>query len=119
MIGNLGGISFRHDLHTELPLRKVAALDSFVEVALMALAVLADQGFGFGIGQVPDPLLRLEMELDPIALVIGVDEAEGVAAEAVHVAISRRNAPVTHDDGDLVQRFRQRGPEVPVVLRAA
>ncbi len=65
------------------------------------------------------PCWRLEVELDPVALVVGVDEAEGVAAEAVHVAIGRRNAPVAHDDGDLVQRFRQRGPEIPVVFRAA
>lgn len=42
-----------------------------------------------------------------------------MAAEAVHVAIGRRNATVAHDDGDLVQRFRQRGPEIPVALRAA
>ena len=59
------------------------------------------------------------MELDPEALVVGVDEAESVAAEAVHVAVGRRDAPVAHDDGDLVQRFGQRGPEVPVVLGAA
>ncbi len=85
----------------------------------MTLTILADQRFGFGVAQVPDALLRLEVELDPVALVLGVDEAEGVAAEAVHVAVSRRNAPVAHHDGDLVQRFRQRGPEIPVVLGAA
>ena len=66
-----------------------------------------------------DALLRLEVELDPAALVPRVDEAEGVAAEAVHVAVGRRDAAVAHDDGDLVQCFGQRGPEVPVVLRAA
>jgi hypothetical protein len=32
-----------------------------------------------------DALLRLEVELDPEALVLRVDEAEGVRAEAVHV----------------------------------
>ena len=73
----------------------------------------------FGVGQVLDALLRLEVELDPVALVLRVDEAEGVAGEAVHVAVGGRNAAVAHDDGDLVQRFGQRGPEVPVVLRAA
>ena len=85
----------------------------------MAFAVLADDRLGFGVGQVLDALLRLEVELDPAALVLRVDEAEGVAAEAVHVAVGRRDAAVAHDDGDLVQRFGQRGPEVPVVLRAA
>ena len=42
-----------------------------------------------------------------------------MAAEAVHVAVGWRDAAVAHDDGDLVQRLGQRGPEVPVVLGAA
>ena len=65
------------------------------------------------------PCWVLEVELDPGALVCGVDEAEGVAAEAVHVAIARRDAAIAHDDRDLVQRLGQQRPEVPVVVGAA
>ena len=42
-----------------------------------------------------------------------------MAGETVHVAVGCRNAAVAHDDGDLVQGFGQRGPEIPVVLGAA
>ena len=92
---------------------------ALVQIALMALAVLGDDGLCLGVAQVLDALLRDEVELHPEALVRGVDEAEGVAAEAVHVAIGERDAAIAHDDRDLVQRLGQRGPEVPVVLRAA
>ena len=44
-----------------------------------------------------------------------IDEAEGMAAKTVHMAVCRRNAPVTHHNGDLVQCLRQGRPEVPVV----
>ncbi len=42
-----------------------------------------------------------------------------MAAEAVHVAEAARQAPVAHYHRHLVQRFRQRGPEVPVAIGAA
>jgi hypothetical protein len=64
---------------------KSPRLDGFIQVALVALAVLADQCLGLGVGEVLDALLALEVELDPEALVGRVDEAEGVRAEAVHV----------------------------------
>jgi hypothetical protein len=67
------------------------------------------------IGQVLDALLGLEVELNPESLVLGIDEDEGVASEAVHVPIGGGNAPVTHNNGYLVECLRQRGPEVPVV----
>jgi len=41
----------------------------------MALAVLADDRLGFRIGEVLDALLRSEAKLDPVALVLRVDEA--------------------------------------------
>lgn len=119
MIGHFRGIFLRHDLDEQHPPGKVPVLDALKQVTLVALAVLADHGLAFRVGQVADALLRLEVELDPVAFVAGVDEAEGVATETVHVPVGGRDAAVAHDDGDLVQRFRQRGPEVPVALRAA
>ncbi len=85
----------------------------------MAFPAFADHCLGLCIGQVFDALLGAEMEFDPAALILGIDEAEGMAAETVHVAVAGRNAPVAHDDGDLVQGLGQRGPEVPVVEGAA
>ncbi len=85
----------------------------------MALAVLADELGRLLVAEVPDALLADPVELDPGALPGGVDQAEGVAAEPVHVAVAQRDAPLAHRDGDLVERLGQQGPEVPVVLRAA
>lgn len=42
----------------------------------MRFAVLADEGFGSGIGEVLDALLGTEVEFDPATLVLRVDEAE-------------------------------------------
>jgi hypothetical protein len=82
-VGHLGGASVGYHLHLERPLREVATLDGFVQVALVALAVLADDRLGLGVGQVLDAVLGLEVEFDPEALVLGVDEAERVTAETV------------------------------------
>jgi hypothetical protein len=70
----------------------------------MALAVFSNQLFGLLIGQVPDTLTALEMELDPEALVLGIDEAESVTAEAMHVAVGAGIAAITHQEADLMQR---------------
>ncbi len=107
-----------HDLDIEGPAGEVFLLDALVKVPLVALPVLADDHLSLLVSEVLDPLLGLEMELDPEAPVLGVEEAEGVAAEAVHVAEGSGDPPVAHDDGDLVERLRQRTPEIPVVLRA-
>jgi hypothetical protein len=60
----------------ERPFRKIALFDARVEFALMALAVLADDRLGFRIGQVLDALLRSKVKLDPVALVLRVDEVK-------------------------------------------
>ena len=112
-------VLFRHDLHKQGPAREVFFLNAFIQVALMAFPAFADHCLCLCIGQVFDALLGAEMEFDPAALIFGIDEAEGMAAETVHVAVAGRNAPVAHDDGDLVQGLGQRGPEVPVVQSAA
>jgi len=114
----LGRILLRHDLNEQCPTGKIALLDAVVQVALVAFPALADDLLGLFIGQILDPLLGTEMKFYPVTLVPGVDEAEGVAAETVHVAVGGRDAPIAHDDGYLVQRFGERGPEIPVIESA-
>jgi hypothetical protein len=113
------GVLLRHDLHADPPFREVSVLDVVEQIALKALAILADDLFGLRVGQVSVALHRLEVEFHPDALVVLVDQAEGMAAVAVHLAVVLRQAPVAHRDRDLMQRFRQQGPEVPVVVGAA
>ena len=85
----------------------------------MAFAVLADDGFRFLVSQVLDSLLGVEVKFHPCALAFGVDERERVAAVSVHVAIGVGDASVAHGDGNLVQGFRQQGPEIPIVARTS
>ena len=55
------------------------------------------------------------MEFYPHTLILGIDHAEGVTAKAVHVAVGIRDAALAHRDGDLVQRFGEQRPEIPVI----
>ena len=59
----------------------------------------------FGIGPGLNALHDLEVEFDPEALVLGIDEAVRVAAIAVDEAITLGQAAVAEQDRDLVQAF--------------
>ena len=72
----------------------------------MALAVRGDKRFRFGVRQVLNTLLGLEMEFDPHTIIAGVNHRERVAAEQVHVAERPWNSAVGHDNGHLMQCFR-------------
>ena len=99
--------------------REIAGLDRIEKVSAVTFAVLRDERFGFGIGEIGDPLLGAKMEFDPDAPVRRVDHREGVAAEEVHMAEALRDAAVRHHDRDLVQRLGQRCPEIPVTVGTA
>ncbi len=110
---------FRHDLHVEGPAGEISLLNTLVKVTLVAFPVLAYNRLGLLIGQVLNALLGLQVELDPISFVLGVDKAEGVAAEAMHMAVAGGYTPIAHDDGNLMESLGQRRPEIPVVQGAA
>ncbi|MND83629.1 hypothetical protein D3C80_754970 [compost metagenome] len=107
------GLGLRHHLHIDLPAREVAPLDGVVEIRLTGLPILADGGGGLFICVEAVALLCLEVELDPEALVGVVDEAEGVAAVAVHLPQAPGDAAIAEQYGDLMQGLRMAGPEVP------
>src|SRR3546814_10894599 len=78
------------------------------------LGVLAGQPGRIVRTQVLDALHRLGVELHPVALAVGIDEAESVAAKAMLEPIAIRNAAVGEQNGDLVQGFRRQAPEIPL-----
>ncbi|GAN73355.1 hypothetical protein Apmu_0067_21 [Acidiphilium multivorum AIU301] len=108
-----------HDLDHQRPAREVSGLDRGKQVAAVAFPVARDDRLRLGIGEIGDALLAAEMEFHPDTLIRGVDHREGMAAESVHVAEAFRNAALRHHDGHLVERLRQKGPEVPIVVGAA
>src|ERR1700730_7076892 len=112
-------ILFVHDLDIELPPGKFAPLDGLVKVPLMALTITRDDRSRLSVRQVLNALLGVEGKLHPKSLVLGVDEAIGVAPEPMHMAERLRDSPITHDDCNLVQRFGQVRPKVPVAISTA
>ncbi|OPY82964.1 MAG: hypothetical protein A4E70_00433 [Syntrophus sp. PtaU1.Bin005] len=119
IVGMIQGLLLRHDLDVHGPARKITVLDAVIEIPLIAFPALGDHSLRLRIGEVFDPLLGSEVELDPVALVFRADEAEGVAAEAVHVAKACRNAAVAHHHGHLMEGLGQGRPEVPHAVGVA
>src|ERR1700739_601031 len=85
----------------------------------MALPVACHKCSGSFVGEVLNSVLCAEMELYPNPLVLGVDHRERVASEAMHMPEGLRNSALGHDDGDMMERFGKKSPEVPVILSAA
>src|SRR5882672_11772096 len=112
-------LSVRHHLDEDRPAWEIAGLDVSEKITLMAFAILADKGLGFRVRQVLDALLGAEVELDPDALIFGIQEAVRMAAETVHVTEALRNAALAHHDRDLMQGLGQQRPKIPVVVGAA
>src|SRR5258708_38259034 len=112
-------ILFVHDLNIELPPWELTLFDALVQVSLVALTITRDDLSRISVRQVLNALLRFEGKLHPESLVLGVDEAVGMASKGMHVSKAARDTPITHHHGDLVQRFGQVRPEVPVVIGAS
>ena len=62
-------------------------------------------------------LLYLPVELAVHSLVVLVDQLEGVAAIAIHVAITVRRAAVGEQEGHLVSGLRSQRDEIPEHVR--
>ncbi|MNP57595.1 hypothetical protein D3C76_1524360 [compost metagenome] len=101
------GLVLGHDLDVEGPARKVARFDAVEQIPMVTFPVAANEVLCLFITEVLNALLALEGELDPVPLIVGVDQAEGVAAETVHVPVAARNAALAHDNGHLVQGLGQ------------
>src|SRR5690606_29639635 len=82
----------------------------------MTFPVTPDQLNRFLIGKVFYTLLAAPMIFDPETLVGCVDQAECMTAETMHVTVCSWDTPVAHHNRDLVQRFRQQSPKIPVII---
>ncbi len=107
------GFFFRHDLHRDTPLREITLGDGLEKVALRVVGVNSSLRTRCLAGEILNALLGLEMPFHIEEFVLGIDQAEGVAAETVHVAITVGRTAIGKQDGDLMQRFRRKRPEIP------
>ena len=112
----LSAKSWSNSCTPQLPFREVAGLDRVPQVAAVEIrigAVDLDR-------LVPDHRLqaelRLPVELDEGRFVLGVDQPEGVDAEAFHEAEGARDGAVRHDPHDHVHAFGRQRDEVPEIV---
>ncbi len=94
-------------------MRELAFLNGVKQVTLRVVRIVASHLIGLLTGKIPDALFRLEVPLHVEQFVPGIDETEGMAAEAVHVPIAVRRAAIGEKNRDLVKRFGRERPEVP------
>src|SRR5690554_592961 len=102
VIRHFSCIGFWHDLHIHGPAREITALNRFIQVTLRAFTVFPNQISSFLVSQIFNALLSFEMELNPVALILGINKTEGMRAKAMHMTIRGRNTAVTHYNSDLV-----------------
>ncbi len=106
-------VGFRHELHAEFPLRERTVLDRLPQVPPVEVGVLARDLLRL----VPDQGVRAELrppvELDEGPLPGGIDEPEGVHAEALHHPVAARQCPVRHQPHHHVHRLGDEADEVP------
>src|SRR5690606_5019749 len=57
-----------------------------------------------------------KMKFYPMTYIFTVDKTIRMTSESVHVPVTFRNTTVTHNNCDLMQCFRQKRPEIPVIV---
>lgn len=126
-------VGFVHDLHTELqaksaptrcpgaglrldtylPLREPALLNRLEEILAVVVGILAGSHLSLLPGEASLALERLPVELDKLGSTVIGDEAEGVHAETVHVAVGPDDAVLSHGPEQGVQGAGLLAEEVP------
>ena len=109
----LVGEGLVEDLDAEVPLREVAAVDRGVQVAAVEVGVGAVDLERLVPHHRLHALARLPVELHEGGVAVGVDEAVGVDAEALHEAERARDRAVAHRPQQHVRRLRHQRHEVP------
>ena len=84
------------DLQPQLPLRIVAALDRFEQVAAVEIGVLAGDLLRLVPHQRLHALDGLPVKLDEARLALGVDQPKGVNPEPFHHCKAARERPIAH-----------------------
>ncbi len=106
-------VSLFHHLHAQLPLEVVAHLDGLPHVAAVEVRVLASDLQRLVPDQRESTGHRLPVELDETADALGIDQAEGVHAEAFHRPVAARQGAVGHGPEHHVCGLRRQRDEVP------
>ena len=107
------------DLHTQLPLREVAAVDRLPKIAPVKVAVFAGDFLRFIPRQPMYAEFWLPVELDEMAIATRIDKAKRVNAKAFHHPEASRHRAVRHGPHQHVRGFRHQRCKVPErVVRA-
>ena len=108
----LGVLAVLHHLYLQLPLGEIAARNGIVQIFRGVIEVLALDGLGFGLQEIPLALLRDPVVLHEHTLTLRIHPLVRVNAGAAHLAVVRRDAPRTEQEGDHVHCRRGQADEV-------
>src|SRR5450830_129364 len=111
--GEAVGLLFGEDLDGKLVFGELARLDGFPQVAAVEVGIGAADLHGLVPHQRVGALQGRPVELDEDGVAYGVDQAEGVHAEALHGAVAARDRAVRHGPHQHVHRFGHQRGEVP------
>ena len=107
------GAVVRHDLHAQFVFERGARFDAVGHVPPVEVGVDACGDLGFLPHQRVHARDRLPVELHQARLPLGVDQAEGMDAEALHRAIRPRDAAVAHVPEHVMGGLGVQRDEVP------
>src|SRR3972149_4099826 len=99
-------ILLRHNLNHESPFWIVTFFDGFKQITLRTFPIFSNNFFAFFIRPIFYSLHSFEMELHPIPLIIGANEAVGMTAIAINKSIALWQSAITKQNCYLVQTFR-------------
>ncbi len=103
-------------LHAQLPLREVAAVDRIPKVAAMEIRVRAIDLDRLVPHHRLQTLLGLPVELDEGGLAVGIHQPERMDAKAFHRAERARDRAVGHLPHDHMHAYRRQANEVPEII---
>jgi hypothetical protein len=106
-------VGFRNDLQAELPLRVGARFDGLPEIAAVEVGILAGDLERLVPEHGVEAQERLPVELHEPRGPLGVDQLEGVDAEALHHPEAPRDGAVGHRPHDHVHGLGHQRHEVP------
>jgi hypothetical protein len=107
-----GSVLFGHGLNKPVPGWIVTFFDSVIKVVSAVFRVLDTLSYGLGGSEVFDTLASLVMVLDIVYVTFIIYPSESVRGVTIHVSVAVGSSAVAEENGDLMEGFRWKAPEI-------
>ena len=102
------GILRFHDLDIDRPRWMITLFNSIEQILGSIIRVRAGKLTGFISLEVLDALVGLEVPLDVLEVTLIINQLQSVRRTTIHVTITIGSTTVREQDGDLMDRFRNK-----------